>query len=243
MIKLKPIIAYSLTLLIAVSALINLGLWQIDRGRQKELINNSYLSRDNAAPESLLATLNFEDSSWKKAYVEGKFVKPDIFLDNSLNEGQFGYQIITPFVYEDRTILVHRGWIKGSPIRSILPNITTFYDAKKITGYLNREPYSGISGFFDKSSVEVFAKDKIRIQKLDRIKIEDLIGRKLENQVFYLRSGDPDAYLIRNDKFTRKHKHFAYATQWFCMAFVLFFIGTVNIWKRLVNESKKQIKT
>tara|TARA_B100000900_G_C20447597_1_gene661767 strand:+ start:239 stop:970 length:732 start_codon:yes stop_codon:yes gene_type:complete len=243
MIKIKPIIVYSLTLLIAVSALIALGFWQIDRGRQKEQINKSYLNRDTVLPESLLDTLNVEGALWKKIYVEGRFVKPNIFLDNSLNEGQFGYQIITPFVYEGHTILVLRGWIKGSPIRSILPNIATSYDEKKITGYLNQAPYSGISGLFDKSSIEVFAKDKIRIQKLDRIKIEHLLGRKLENHVFYLQSGEPDAFLIRSDKFTRQHKHFAYATQWFCMAIVLFVIGTVNIWKKVANDSKRQIKT
>jgi len=243
MIKLRLIILYSLALLIAVSALVSLGFWQIDRGRQKELIINSYLNRDSVSPESLIEVFKDQNLSWKKMYVEGKFVKPHIFLDNSINERQFGYQLITPFVYGDNTILVLRGWVKGSPNRSILPNVKTSYDEKKITGYLNEPPYSGISGMFDKSTIEVFEKDKIRIQKLDRIRIEEILDRKLDNRVFYLHSDEPDAYLVKNDKFTKQHKHFAYATQWFCMALVLLVIGVINLWKKVANESKKDFTT
>ena len=243
MIKLRLIILYSLALLIAVSALVSLGFWQIDRGRQKELIISSYLNRDSVSPESLIEVFKDQNLSWKKMYVEGKFVKPHIFLDNSINERQFGYQLITPFVYGNNTILVLRGWVKGSPNRSILPNVKTSYDEKKITGYLNEPPYSGISGMFDKSTIEVFEKDKIRIQKLDRIRIEEILDRKLDNRVFYLHSDEPDAYLVKNDKFTKQHKHFAYATQWFCMALVLLVIGVINLWKKVANESKKSFTT
>ena len=243
MIKLRLIILYSLALLIAVSALVSLGFWQIDRGRQKELIISSYLNRDSVSPESLIEVFKDQNLSWKKMYVEGKFVKPHIFLDNSINERQFGYQLITPFVYGDNTILVLRGWVKGSPNRSILPNVKTSYDEKKITGYLNEPPYSGISGMFDKSTIEVFEKDKIRIQKLDRIRIEEILDRKLDNRVFYLHSDEPDAYLVKNDKFTKQHKHFAYATQWFCMALVLLVIGVINLRKKVANESKKDFTT
>ena len=243
MIKLRLIILYSLALLTAVSALVSLGFWQIERGRQKELITDSYLNRDSALPESLIEVSRDQNLSWKKIYVEGKFVKPHIFLDNSINERQFGYQLITPFVYENNTILVIRGWVKGSSNRSILPNVKTSYDEKKITGYLNEPPYSGISGMFDKSTIEVFEKDKIRIQKLDRIRIDEILDRKLDNRVFYLNSNEPDAYLVKNDKLTKQHKHFAYATQWFCMALVLLVIGVINIWKKVANESKKTFTT
>ena len=180
MIKLRLVILYSLSLLTAVSVLVSLGFWQIDRGRQKELIINSYLNRDSTSPESLIEALKVESSTWKKIYVEGKFVKPNFFLDNSINERQFGYQLITPFVYGNNTILVFRGWVKGSVNRSILPNVKTSYGEKRITGYLNEPPYSGISGMFDKSTIEVFGKDKIRIQKLDRIRLEDILDRKLD---------------------------------------------------------------
>ena len=243
MIKLRLIILYSLALLTAVSALVSLGFWQIERGRQKELITDSYLNRDSALPESLIEVSRDQNLSWKKIYVEGKFVKPHIFLDNSINERQFGYQLITPFVYENNTILVIRGWVKGSSNRSILPNVKTSYDEKKITGYLNEPPYSGISGMFDKSTIEVFEKEKIRIQKIDRIRIEEILDRKLDNRVFYLNSNEPDAYLVKNDKLTKQHKHFAYATQWFCMALVLLVIGVINIWKKVANESKKTFTT
>ena len=238
MIKLRLIILYFLALITAVSALVSLGFWQIERGRQKELITDSYLNRDSALPESLIEALKVNSPTWKKIYVEGKFVKPHIFLDNSINERQFGYQLITPFVYGNNTILVLRGWVKGSTDRSTLPNVNTSYDEKKITGYLNQPPYTGISGMFDKSTIEIFEKDKIRIQKLDRIRIEELLGKKLGNYVFYLHSDEPDAYLVKNDQFTKQHKHFAYATQWFCMAIVLLVIGIINIWKKVVNESK-----
>ena len=243
MIKLRLIILYSLTLLTAVSVLVSLGFWQIDRGHQKELLNNSYLNRDSTSPESLIDALKVESSTWKKIYVEGKFVKPNFFLDNSINERQFGYQLITPFVYGNNTILVLRGWVKGSSDRTILPNVDTSYDIKKITGYLNQPPYTGISGVFDKSIIEVFKKDKIRIQKLDRIRIEDVLGKRLENQIFYLHSDEPDAYLIKSDQFTKQHKHFAYATQWFCMALVLLVIGIFNIWKKVINGSRKTSTT
>ena len=243
MIKLRLIILYSLTLLTAVSVLVSLGFWQIDRGHQKELLNSSYLNRDSTSPESLIEALKVESSTWKKIYAEGKFVKPNFFLDNSINERQFGYQLITPFVYGNNTILVLRGWVKGSSNRSILPNVDTSYDIKKITGYLNQPPYTGISGVFDKSIIEVIKKDKIRIQKLDRIRIEDVLGKRLENQIFYLHSDEPDAYLIKFDQFTKQHKHFAYATQWFCMALVLLVIGIFNIWKKVINGSKKTSTT
>ena len=63
MIKLRLVILYSLALLTAVSVLVSLGFWQIDRGRQKELIINSYLNRDSVSSESLIEV--FKDQNFK----------------------------------------------------------------------------------------------------------------------------------------------------------------------------------
>ena len=238
MTKATSLAFYCFILLVGVSLLAKLGFWQIERGKEKEIIFAAYGEKDDIGPQSLVKTLSEGgELAWKKVHVTGKFIKPNIFIDNSIYKKQFGYQIVTPFVFGDTAVLVVRGWVKGPPIRSLLPNIATSYKNKKITGYLNKPPFTGISGVFDKSALELFGKDKIRIQKIDRIKIEEIIKTQLINEVLYLKQGEPDSYLVQNENLTKKHKHFAYAAQWFGMAFVLFAIGFINIKKKFFDDS------
>ena len=139
-------------------------------------------------------------------------------------------------MYEDGTILVVRGWTQGSTNRSVLPNVSTTHSIKTIAGYLNKPPFAGITGVFDKGLIEFFGENKIRIQKIDRIRLEQIINKELKNPVLFLEENDPDAFLVEQSSVMRKNKHFAYAVQWFSMGLVLFVIGIINIRKKITDE-------
>ena len=84
MTKATSLAFYCFILLVGVSLLAKLGFWQIERGKQKEIIFAAYGEKDDIAPQSLVKTLSEGgELAWKKVHVTGNFIEPNIFIDNS----------------------------------------------------------------------------------------------------------------------------------------------------------------
>lgn len=98
-----------------LALLIGLGVWQIARLREKEVLIASVQAGFNSAPESLdkLLAAGAAGAEWHHVRVSGHFLHDkEQYLFAQGPMGATGVQVVTPFVQADgRIILVDRGFI------------------------------------------------------------------------------------------------------------------------------------
>jgi surfeit locus 1 family protein len=112
--RFRPGLAATLFTLIAVTIMVGLGTWQVERLAWKNALIERIESGMRAAPAPLPARVeNPADWDFRRVSVTGQFLH-DHELDlaaRSMN-GRIGYQIVTPLKRDDGTlVLVNRGWV------------------------------------------------------------------------------------------------------------------------------------
>ena len=144
--------------------------------------------------------------------VQGEFLpRYTVYLDNKLNHGRPGYEVITPLrLKSGASVLVNRGWIAAGKTRDELPQVRTPGGEVRIEGIaLDRLP-----------RVLGLQKDagKVR-QTLDLERFASQTGLRLEPRVIEQHSDLPDG-LARDwpPRGVGIEKHQAYALQWYSLA-------------------------
>ena len=112
--RFRPGLAATLATLIAVTIMVGLGTWQVERLAWKNALIDRIESGMRAAPAPLPSRVeNPAEWDFRRVSVTGQFLH-DHELDlaaRSMN-GRIGYQIVTPLKRDDGTlVLVNRGWI------------------------------------------------------------------------------------------------------------------------------------
>ena len=134
------------------------------------------------------------------------------YLDNQTHNGQVGYAVITPFLYDGSVYMVNRGFIAYKN-RSELPSIQPVLGDALLKGrlHVNHKPLLLNTTLIDPISE--------RVQFVDRKAFEKLLNRPVKNEVFILNEG-PGLLTKANEKepYLNHHKHQAYALQWFLLA-------------------------
>jgi surfeit locus 1 family protein len=107
------------TVVIALAMLfVNLGLWQLDRHRERRVENqvmSARLESDTTPVATLLASVGSDLSSleYRPVVVEGEYLPElELLVRNMTNRGQAGFHVITPLqTVEAGVVLVNRGWV------------------------------------------------------------------------------------------------------------------------------------
>ena len=222
--------SYFLTVLFLVAFIlfVRLGFWQLDRADQKNTINSEYVKRqaeEIIENESLIS----EEFLWRKFIISGKFIEPNIFLDNQMNYRTAGYVILTPYkTINNKIILINRGWHPLPELRNQIPRIEKNID-KKLVGVLTPIPAHGI--VLGGNNYEEINSQSIRIQRVD---LDELISKlnieKFDLYPFMLTLTDPiDKNLTSNLilPVSDSEKNYGYAFQWFAFALTLLIIFVV----------------
>lgn len=117
---------------------IKLGLWQYDKARQKQALQDMYSQYRDATPSPLpLQLKNAEEWRYRRVTVEGEYEpRYQILLDNQVSHDQAGYHVITPLRIHgsQHYVLVNRGWIPAMAEHRDLPKIITPTGPQQITG-------------------------------------------------------------------------------------------------------------
>ena len=82
----------------ALALFVALGIWQLNRAQEKELIRDRVLARSQMQPITVDATtvITAEDM-FRKANARGAYLPQyQVFLDNKVYRGQAGYHVLTP---------------------------------------------------------------------------------------------------------------------------------------------------
>lgn len=205
-----------------------LGVWQLDRGKQKEAMlaqSQSILAARKPLPLSAAA-----DPSRAAAYdwtqAQGRFLgKPAILLDNQTSEGRSGVRVYRVFqasvpqadAAATPPVLVELGWLPLPGDRT-LPRIDSFAATVEVAGLLAPPPSAGLAA----TVVSPQADGNLLATSLDHavlaraLKLPALAPRVLRLdpalKVGYLRDLD----VLPNT--LPPERHLGYAVQWFGLA-------------------------
>ena len=224
-------------LILGCALLVNLGLWHLKRGNEKEEITSLYDQRKKAVPTRLLEQAHLgpsESTIWTNHQLSGRFLNKIYLLDNRLKNSSAGYDVLSPFkIFDGPAVLVCLGWIAQGVNRDKLPQIPTIDKKVKIAGVFTPPPFSGLDIMPSVLRYEEMEKNRFRIQRIDLQDIGSKLDVNMYPLVFYTENPLPG--LIRNapdPDLYQPHKHYAYALQWFSMALVLACIGCYNLVRR-----------
>ena len=122
------------------------GNWNLDRGQQRQALHDRFNAGDEApvlsgpVDEGQLPVLRF-----RQVQLLGRFdSRHQVLIDNMVQNGQAGYQVLTPFATREGRVLVNRGWLPADPDRRILPDVSIGDSERSLTGRLDRLPVPGI---------------------------------------------------------------------------------------------------
>ena len=147
-----------------------------------------------------------------RATVQGEFLpRYTVYLDNKLNHGRLGYEVITPLrLKSGASVLVNRGWIAAGKTREALPEVRTPAGEVRIEG-IALDSLPRVLGMQKDAG-------KLR-QTLDIERFASETGLRLEPRVIEQHSDLPDGLardLPPHDRGIEKHQ--AYALQWYSLA-------------------------
>ncbi|NCT97116.1 MAG: SURF1 family protein [Comamonadaceae bacterium] len=132
---------------LTMAATASLGLWQLDRARQKTALQAAILSRaelpawDNAA---LLAQTDPSAGLYRPVRLRGQWIaRHNVFLDNRQMDGRVGFFLVTPLRLSgsERVVLVQRGWVpRDFHDRARVPDVDTPAGEVTVQGRLAPPP-------------------------------------------------------------------------------------------------------
>jgi cytochrome oxidase assembly protein ShyY1 len=230
-----------------VPLMISLGVWQLQRAEEKAVLGAVFDERQQQSPAPLSALWDqaAEQLAFAPVRVQGTFLPDQYFLlDNQINDGKFGYQVLNVLQLSDgvASVLVNRGWIPGDASRRVLPEVPSIEGPVDITGHLYvapGKPFLLAEQQLEKGWPKV-------IQAVEMAKLEPAVvvhsGGKLFPYPVRIAAGERGALDVNWQVVNMSpQKHHGYAVQWFAMAAVLFIFylfHSSNLWQFLSRTWK-----
>ncbi len=136
--RFRPALFPALAVLAVFSALVALGVWQLERAQQKRVLQAAYDARMRDARVQIEPRLQPADSlRFYRVVVEGTYEpRYQVLIDNRVQNGRVGYHVITPLRIHgsEVRVLVNRGWVPLGQSREALPPAPAPAGLQKITG-------------------------------------------------------------------------------------------------------------
>lgn len=220
--------------------LIFLGYWQLQRAEEKRQIIARYdqVQESETLYGDALLYEKISELRYREIKLEGEYDNQHQFLiDNQIMDRRPGYYVLTPFKISgsDRAILVNRGWIPLTGLRSKLPNIDLNIVKTSIQGRINNFPSVGIKLAGAEVPTDTWPSV---VQVVDARILSAKLAYELIPMQIELHQDQPDGY---NRTWNRPwamtpEKHTAYAFQWFGLALTLTILFFFYGWNRPNNE-------
>jgi|SRR5690554_5522803 len=226
--------------LLAIGLMIKLGVWQIERGQEKQrMLTQHQLASEVAIKEiteSQLPTLQDKPDERIRAHVT--FAQERYFLvENQIHQGRVGYHVVALGQLANSAdhalwIPVNLGWIPAPPSRSETPQVHIPARADLTARvHLPQQP-------FLLQQQHVSQQWPARIQYPELAVMQAHIESELAPFMWRVESGAP--FYNNNNAYVRDwpivsmepHRHYAYAVQWFGLALAAAVVFLVAAAKR-----------
>jgi len=213
----------SLFTALLLPVVLSFGVWQLGRAEEKRQFEAAFLDRIGALAKAPGATvLDFQRLRLSGEYVTGR----DFLLDNQIQEGEFGYGVVSLFRTEDgRGWLINRGFVPGDRSRRLLPEIASPMGTLTLTGLV--WPELGLLPVFgDDLWKEGWPKlvQRIEVARM-AASVEQESEQESENVMaleIRLEVGQPGVFAPAPIELNMPAaKHTGYAVQWFGLAAAL----------------------
>lgn len=221
--------------IIVCLSMMRLGVWQLSRAAEKQLILDQVQAQATLAPialDKLLAPdIDLIAQRFRKVSLTGQYLATQsVLLDNQVFDTQVGYKIYTPFqlANSQQAVLVDRGWLPVGQSRASLPDFNTFAGQHTISGRLALPPappplWSEQASVASGAVWQFLPLDKVAAS----LQLE-LLPMVVELAPASAAEIEPELrrrWQQIDDKWVATHH--GYAFQWFSMAAVLFIAGLV----------------
>jgi len=199
---------------------ISLGLWQIQRAEEKNIIIANY--------DDLLVSPTIElerdriYKNWQPIKASGSFKDLVIYEDNAILNGKAGFKVYQLFEISDGSLIfVHRGFVPRNMIKNDLPIINVPKGKKELVGTVLKKENNSFVKNIEESDARIIQEfDSGYISK--KFNLENNIY--LHNFLFNLNVRQEDKFdLIEKPVNMSASKHIGYAIQWFglCVALII----------------------
>lgn len=220
--------------LVLLPILLSLGFWQLDREKQKVVMQERYERRAQEAPVGI-ETINWldpdADLGWLRISAEGYYVDDRQFLlDNRVHQSRVGYEALTLFETDYGTLVVNRGWLPQGQTRQDLPALPVPEGRQQVTATV----------YVPDGEMLLLASDNpdpnrwpIVVQRLDMEQIARLSGHTLLPWSVRLEEGSPGLLQPNWEAINMSPEtHRGYAVQWFSMAGALILLYLLFSFRR-----------
>lgn len=223
---------------LACTATVSLGFWQLSRAEQKNALGQSMAQHAGGAAvtnEVLNATQNAATLMHQPAELVGEWLSErTVFLDNRQMKDRVGFYVVTPLrLSNGAAVLVYRGWIARNFLdRTALPVLATPAGTVTVRGRIAPEP----GKLYEPGTP---SRTAIR-QNLGIAQFSTETGLPLLPVVVMQSSADNDG-LARDWPLINLgvDKHYGYAAQWFGIAAL---IAALYVWFQLLQPYLRRIK-
>ncbi|KTD13298.1 SURF1 family protein [Legionella jamestowniensis] len=209
-----------------------LGFWQLHRAEEKKQMLAMQSKFATESPIHWQPDLSLP-KQYQRIIMKGKFLPKTILLDNQHYQHQFGYDILSPLLLPSGSVvLVDRGWMAGDLSRQTFPSPQVPDEILNIVGsayYPSKTLLIGAA--FEKKA------NAILIERIDTDLISQLLHKPLYPFIIRLDKAEKHGY-VREWAIVAMppERHYAYAVQWFALAFVCLVLFVVLNFKKM-NEN------
>lgn len=208
----------------AILATAFLAVWQWQRADGKRALLASYASALAQEPRLLSAasTVGVEPV---RAHVRGHYdASRQLLLDNQSHAGKPGYQVWTPLLAPDGTVvMVNRGWVPASPDRRVLPDLSVPARPLTARGLWRALPQPALRLEKTENCPAALNFPAV-VTYPDEIELRCLMGGRVLAGVLLLDADLPDGYVREwQTSFVGvpPSRHTAYAAQWAALSLTL----------------------
>lgn len=224
----------------AIALFIGLGVWQLDRARQKAG-TVAALERGERAPITALPAdpREFGELAYRRVRVVGELHgQRQFLLDNRIHEGRPGFDVLVPLVRGNGdTILIDRGWVPATAEREPARPIRLALEGEVEARGRLWKPAAGLA--LGPAVTPDDDGDWPRlVTRIDYEALGDALGRELLPAVIRLEPSLPWALESRPlGPAFGPMRHVGYAVQWFALALTVVVVTIVLRRRRRKRKS------
>lgn len=208
--------------------LLSLGVWQLNRAEEKQVLLNQWQQEAEALAWSELVAEDL--TRGRPVTLTGLYGSRTWLLDNRTRDGVPGYEVLTEFrPLTGPPVLVNRGWVQAPRTRNLFPDIETPEGIFTLEGRISDYPVPPV--LVDQPVAR--GQWPRRVQSLSgqaaRQEIPDLPGTIVRL------SGERQPGAYRADwapDLMGPQTHYGYATQWFALAVALTILTIVASYRK-----------